>query len=153
MLLKFSQFCEFFSFSFVTDFYLHPVVVREDTLYDIFKNLWRHYLLPEVWKMSHRHLATCICCWVECPISFPGGTSGEESTCQCRRHKVSSFDSWVVKIPWMRKMATHSSILPWKFPWTREAWWATVHGVAKSLTWLNTDTQWIFHICLLNLIG
>ena len=30
-------------------------------------------------------------------------------------------------------MATHSSILAWRSPWTeREAWQATVHGVAKS---------------------
>ena len=32
-------------------------------------------------------------------------------------------------------MATHSSILAWRSPWTeREAWQATVHGVAKSWT-------------------
>ena len=32
-------------------------------------------------------------------------------------------------------MATHSSILAWKIPWTEEpgAWWA-VHGVIKSRT-------------------
>ena len=28
-------------------------------------------------------------------------------------------------------MATHSSILAWRIPWTR-AWWAMVHGVTKS---------------------
>ena len=33
-------------------------------------------------------------------------------------------------------MATHSSILPWKIPWTEEVWWAAVHGVAKSGTCL-----------------
>ena len=31
-------------------------------------------------------------------------------------------------------MATHSSILAWKIPMDRGAWWATVHGVAKSQT-------------------
>ena len=30
-------------------------------------------------------------------------------------------------------MATHSSILAWRIPMDREAWWATIHGVAKSL--------------------
>ena len=30
-------------------------------------------------------------------------------------------------------MATHSSTLAWKMPWT-EGWWAAIHGVAKSRT-------------------
>ena len=38
---------------------------------------------------------------------FPGGSEGGESACQ-----------------WVRKM-------------DRGAWWATVHVVAKSRTWLN----------------
>ena len=29
-------------------------------------------------------------------------------------------------------MATHSSILAWRIPRDRGAWWATVHGVTKS---------------------
>ena len=28
-------------------------------------------------------------------------------------------------------MATQSSILAWKIPWTRGAWWAIVHGLAR----------------------
>ena len=36
--------------------------------------------------------------------------------------------------PLEKEMATHSSILPWKIPWTEEVWWAAVHGVAKSGT-------------------
>ena len=31
-----------------------------------------------------------------------------------------------------KEMATHSSILAWKIPWTEGAWWAAVHGAAKS---------------------
>ena len=30
-------------------------------------------------------------------------------------------------------MATHSSILAWRIPMDREAWWATVHGGHKEL--------------------
>ena len=37
-------------------------------------------------------------------------------------------------------MATHSRILAWRIPTDREAWWATVHGVAKSRTRLNGFT-------------
>ena len=33
-------------------------------------------------------------------------------------------------------MATHSSILAWRIPWT-EDWWATVHTVAKNWTQLK----------------
>ena len=34
--------------------------------------------------------------------------------------------------PLEKGMATHSCILAMKNPMDREAWWATVHGVAKS---------------------
>ena len=36
-----------------------------------------------------------------------------------------------------KAMATYSSTLAWKIPWTEEAWQAAVHGVAKSRTQLN----------------
>ena len=35
-------------------------------------------------------------------------------------------------------MATHSSILAWKNPVDGGAWWATIHGVAKSQTRLSS---------------
>ena len=35
-----------------------------------------------------------------------------------------------------KEMATHSSILPWRIPWT-VAWWAKVHEFSKSQTQLN----------------
>ena len=35
-------------------------------------------------------------------LGFPGGTSGKEPACPCRRHKRCGFDSWVRKIPWGR---------------------------------------------------
>ena len=28
--------------------------------------------------------------------------------------------------------ATQCSVLAWSIPWTRGAWWATVHGVEKE---------------------
>ena len=36
-------------------------------------------------------------------LGFPGGTSGKESTYQCRRHQRLWFNPWVGKIPWSRK--------------------------------------------------
>ena len=34
--------------------------------------------------------------------------------------------------PLEKEMATHSSILAWRIPMHREAWWGTVCGVAKE---------------------
>ena len=36
--------------------------------------------------------------------------------------------------PLEEDMATYSSILDWRIPMNRGAWWATVHGVTKSQT-------------------
>ena len=44
--------------------------------------------------------------------------------------------------PLEKRMPTHSSDRGWEIPWTKGAWWATVHGVAKSRTRLS---DWLFH--------
>ena len=44
-----------------------------------------------------------------------------------------------------KEMATHSSILAWKIPWTEEPGRATVHGVAKSRTQLSDFTFSLSH--------
>ena len=53
---------------------------------------------------------------------FPGGTSGEEPTCQCRRHET--WDSIPGSLSWEdpleKGMTSHSNILAWKIPWTEE---------------------------------
>ena len=36
------------------------------------------------------------------PWGFPGGASGKELICQCRRHKRLGFNPWMGKIPWRR---------------------------------------------------
>ena len=38
-------------------------------------------------------------------------------------------------------MATRSSILAWRIPVERGAWWATVHRVANNLTLLSDYAQ------------
>ena len=44
--------------------------------------------------------------------------------------------------PLEKEMATHSSTLAWKIPWTEErSWLHTVHGVAKSRTQLSDFTS------------
>ena len=68
---------------------------------------------------------------------FPGGANGKESSCQCRRHERCRF------YPWIRRSlgvgngnALQYSCL--RNPMDREAWWTTVHGVAKSQTKWST---------------
>ena len=45
-------------------------------------------------------------------------------------------ETWVRSLGWdnplEEDMATHSSILAWRIPMDRGAWWATVHRVAES---------------------
>ena len=43
---------------------------------------------------------------------FPGGASGEEPSCQSRRHKRYRFDPWVRKIPWRRACQPTPVFLP-----------------------------------------
>ena len=42
---------------------------------------------------------------------FPGGTSGKESACRCRRPKSHWSSPWIGKVPPEEGMATHSSTL------------------------------------------
>ena len=65
---------------------------------------------------------------------LPWWLKGQESACQCRR---CGFDSRLGKIP------GEGNGNPLQYsclenPMDRGAWWATVHGVAKSRTWLGS---------------
>ena len=51
-------------------------------------------------------------------MGFPGGASGKELPCQCRRHKRRMCDPWVGVIPLEEGVAAHSSILACSIPWT-----------------------------------
>ena len=64
-------------------------------------------------------------------VCFPGGSVVKNSPAQCGRLR---FDLRVGEIPWTKKMATHSSILAWKFPWTEEAVGLLPKGSQKSWT-------------------
>ena len=66
---------------------------------------------------------------------FPGGSSGKEPACQCRRCRGHRFDSWVGKISWRRKWQPTLVFLPGKSHRQRSLQ-ATVHRVANEHTWL-----------------
>ena len=54
------------------------------------------------------------------------------------------WETWIPSLGWEdpleEGMATHSSILAWRIPMDRGAWWATVHEVARSWTRLSDFT-------------
>ena len=58
------------------------------------------------------------CCICVCIIlmGFPGGSEGKESACNAG--DLSSIPGW--EDPLEKGMATYSSILPWRIPWTEE---------------------------------
>ena len=69
-------------------------------------------------------------------MGFPGGSDGKESACS-----AGDPDS----IPGSRKSPGEGNGNPFQYsclenPMDRGAWQATVHGVAKSQTWLSDFT-------------
>ena len=59
---------------------------------------------------------------------------------QMVKNSPATWETWIQFLGWEdpleKGMANHSSILAWKIPMDRGAWWATVLGVTKSQTQL-----------------
>ena len=76
---------------------------------------------------------------------FPGGSSGKEPACQRRIRKRCGFNPWVRK---EKGMATNSSILAWKIPWTEEPEPGRLQAIGlqrvrhnqSDLTYMHTHT-------------
>ena len=64
-------------------------------------------------QLSTRKWNCCIICYF---LGFPGGSDGKESTCNVG--DLGSIPDW--EDPLEEGMATHSSILAWRIPWTEE---------------------------------
>ena len=60
---------------------------------------------------------------------------------QIVKNPPAMWETWVLPLGWEdpleERMAIHSSILAWRIPVDRGAWWVTVHRVAKSQTGLK----------------
>ena len=69
---------------------------------------------------------------------FPGGISGKESACQCRRCK--RFDPWVGKMPWRRKWKPIPVFSPGKSHGQRSLWGYNLWG-QKKLDTKRLSTQ------------
>ena len=98
---------------------------------------WGAYRLPSMGSHRVGHdwsdLAAAAACII---LGFPGGTSGKELACQCRRDKRrGSIPGWGSFPGGGHGHPLQYSCL--KNPMDRGAWQATVHGVAKSQTWLK----------------
>ena len=70
---------------------------------------------------------------IEDPMGFPGGTSGKELACQCRRHKRHGFD------PGSRRSPGEGNGNPLQYSCLENAmdrgtWGVLVHRVPKSQT-------------------
>ena len=84
-------------------------------------------------------------------MGFPGGTTVKNSLANAGDARdMSSIPGW--KDPSEKGKAIHSSVLAWRVPMVRGAWWATVHRVAKSCTLLKQLSTQAKRILLLFLL-
>ena len=83
------------------------------------------------------HLGGIFCHWAETISGFPGGASGKEPICQCRRLKRLRFDPWVRKISWNRTRQPAPVFLPVEFHGQR-----SLVGYGQTwLTWLSMHSR------------
>ena len=78
-------------------------------------------------------------------IGYPLQYSWASLIDQMGKTPPAMWKTWVWSLGWEdsleESMVTHSSILAWRIPMDRGTWWATVHGVTKSWTWLSDKAQ------------
>ena len=93
------------------------------------------------------------------------GSTGQESTCQCRSHRR-QFQFLGQEDPLEEEMATYSSILTWKIPWTEDPGeleskkglqrvrhnWVTKHTLSRSRNDI-TSSAVVSNFSLLRSIG
>ena len=74
-------------------------------------------------------------------IGYPLQYSWSSLVAQVVKNLPATQETWVRSLAWEdpleEGMAIYFSILAWRIPTDRGAWWATVHGVPKSLTRLS----------------
>ena len=71
-------------------------------------------------------------------IGYPLQYSWASLVAQLVKNLPAMHETWVRSLNWEdpleEGMATHFSILAWRIPIDRGAWWAIVHGLVKSQT-------------------
>ena len=71
---------------------------------------------------------------------------GASLVAQLVKNPPARQETWVQSLGWEdaleEGMATHSSILAWRIPMGKVAWWSTVHRVTKRQTRLSHQLQY-----------
>ena len=80
--------------------------------------LWVQFFLKDSTHKWHQEVYVFLGLTFHLANCYQGLSSGKESACQCRRCKKHRFNPWVGKMG--DGMATHSSILGWRIPGTKE---------------------------------
>ena len=78
-------------------------------------------------------------------MGFPGGTSGKEPACQCRRHKRRGFEPWVGKKPWRRAQQPTPVFLPRESHGQRSLVGCCPQGHEESDMTEATECAWHIH--------
>ena len=85
-------------------------------------------------------------------LRFPGGTSGKEPTCQCRRQRRWRFNPWV----WKNPGEGHVNPLQYsrlKNSTDRGDWWAIICRATKSQTQLKQLNTHALHLGLWSILS
>ena len=106
-----------------------PYLVGKYNLYSWCSNFWMSYHLSKCENQYSRGSCSVKLLFQKTSqentairerLGVPGGPSGKEPACQSRRCKAYGFDPWIRNIPLEEGMATHSSVLAWRIPGTKE---------------------------------
>ena len=88
------------------------IFLYKQSLLNLFQLSWEEVQKQYIFEFHPLPLNSVACIL---QAGFQGGTSGKESTCQCRRCKRRRFDAWVWKILWSREWQPTPVFLPGKF--------------------------------------
>ena len=91
---------------------------------------------------GHHSLVVCFtACKASCEIK-------EIHVAQMVKNLPAVQETWVHSLGWQdplqQGIVTHSSILAWRIPWQRRAWWATVHEMQRVRQDSATNTCTFF---------